>query len=178
MDPGWAEAQYGASFWIKHRKNIDPHMENARTLTLTWSTHDASWELMMHHELSLCIMSTHDSWCIMSTHEASWVLMMHHEYSWFIMITHDASWVHPGIQEHPGSPSRNHKNIQGTLARPPLTFCQCATVCVSDFSRNSQIMNLRSFSSNKALAAEGFLLVIYRIAFVHQDFPSPPGYLT
>ena len=27
MDPGWAEAQYGASFCIKHRKNIDPHME-------------------------------------------------------------------------------------------------------------------------------------------------------
>ena len=66
-------------------------MENARTLTLTWSTHDSS-------------------------------------YSWWIISTHDASWIHPGTQEHPGSPGRNHKNIQGTLARPPMTFCQCATV--------------------------------------------------
>ena len=43
-----------------------------------------SWVLMMHHECS---------WCIMSTHDASWELMMHHEHSWYIMSTHDASWV-------------------------------------------------------------------------------------
>ena len=108
MDPGWAEAQYGASFCIKHRKNIDPHMENSRTLTLTWSTHDSSWVLMMNHEYSWCIMSTHDaswelmmhheySWCIMNTHDASWVLMMHHEYSWCIMNTLDVLW---GLMMH------------------------------------------------------------------------------
>ena len=79
MDPGWDEAQYGASFCIKHRKNIDSHMENSRTLTLT-------------------------------------------------CITHDASWIHPGIQGYPGSPGRNHKNIQGTLAQPGLTLCHAATV--------------------------------------------------
>ena len=30
------------------------------------------------------------------------------------------------------------------------------------------------FSSNKASAAEGFLLVFHRIALLFQDFPSPP----
>ena len=55
--------------------------------------------LMMHHEYSWCIMSTHDASC-MSTHDSSWVLMMHHEYSWCIdtyswciMSPHDESWV-------------------------------------------------------------------------------------
>jgi len=59
--------------------------------------------LMMHHEYSWCIMSTHDApwvFMIMSTHDASWVLLMpiiaaSCEYPWCIMSAHDASDLSP-----------------------------------------------------------------------------------
>ena len=68
------------------------------------SAHDASWELMVHHEYLVMhvLMMHHDfswsecSWCIMRTPGATWVLMVHHGthcaswYSWCIMSAHNA----------------------------------------------------------------------------------------
>ena len=87
------------------------------------------------------------------------------EYSWFIMITHDASWVHPGIQEHPGSPGRNHKNIQGTLARPPMTFCQCATVIVLRVFEG-HIHQVPCLCSQEPQTTWGIFLAMDRVLFI------------